>query len=259
MKMKLMGILTVLMLAVVGCGGDAAGGAELADNNAPKFVVGTNATFPPFEYYDGTEIVGFDMELAGLIATELGRDLEIMDMEFNTLISAVNTGMVDAVFAGVTVTETRLVDADFSDGYFLTKQMIIVGADETEITGTDDLEGKTVGVQIGTTSAEFLQMHMEWEEIDIDIVMFNKSALAITDLLNGKIDAVIVDEEPAKNFVAGQSQLKLLDTPFVEEEYAVMLKKGDTQLQQDINTALVTLKSNGKYDELYNKYFDDAE
>lgn len=240
------GILSVGMLT--GCSG-----GTKEEKNIIK--MGTNAAFPPFEYYDQNKITGFDVELAGLIAEKLGMELKIEDMEFSTLLGAVNQNMIDFIAAGMTVDEERSAQVDFTQGYFNSKQMIIVKADNEEITGPDDLSGKKVGVQLGTTSDKFLTTNVP----DAKNIQFDKAALAVADLKNGTVDAVIVDAEPAKELTKGQEDLKVLEAPFVEEEYAIAVKKGNTELLDKINKALDEIKASGDYDKLYSKYFAEVE
>ncbi|OOB79946.1 MAG: hypothetical protein BEN18_02135 [Epulopiscium sp. Nuni2H_MBin001] len=239
-------------LAMVGCGA-----SDVADEATMQevLIMGTNAAFPPFEYYEGSEIVGFDVDLAQLIADELGMELRVEDMEFKTLIGAVSNGMVDMVVAGMTVLDDRLAFVNFSDGYFESKQMVIVRADAVDIESVDDLEGKRIGVQINTTGDQFARAYLD----DVDIIQFNKAALAVADLKNGTVEAVIVDEQPAINFVAGQDDLRLLETPFVEEEYAIAINKENIELLEAVNGALASIKANGQYDEIYSKYFAETD
>lgn len=244
----LAGVLSVGML--VGCSSSTA-----KDSDKKTIKMGTNAAFPPFEYYDQNKITGFDVELAGMIAEKLGVELIVEDMEFNTLLGAVNQNMVDFIAAGMTVDEERAKQVDFTQGYFNSKQMIIVKADNTQINGADDLSGKKVGVQLGTTSDKFLTMNVP----DAKNIQFDKAALAVADLKNGTVDAVIVDAEPAKELTKGQDDLKVLDVPFVEEEYAIAVKKGNTELLEQINKAIDEIKANGDYDKLYGKYFAEVE
>lgn len=241
--MLLAGALTAGMLT--GCGAK--------DDKVLK--MGTNAAFPPFEFYEENKIVGFDVELAGLIADKLGMELQVEDMEFNTLLGAVNNNIIDLVAAGMTVDEDRAKQVEFTQGYFNSKQMIIVQATNNEITTSDDLANKKIGVQLGTTSDKFAQLYIENPEV----IQFDKAALAVADLKNGTVDAVIVDAEPAKQLTAGQSDLKVLESPFVEEEYAIAVKKGNTELLDQINKAIDELKSSGEYDALYSKYFAEVE
>lgn len=256
---KVLSVLTtgaLLMGMMVGCGNNqstAANGEEGAQTK-DYIVMGTNAEFEPFEYREGTEIVGLDVEIAEAVAEKLGKELKIEDMEFATLLAQLDAGSVDFVAAGLTVDEERKKQVDFSDTYFNTKQAIIVKEENTDILTADDLVGKSVGVQLGTTGDKYVS-----DTKGVNCVPFDKGTLAVMDLANGKIDAVVIDEEPAKRMVKAQTGLKILDVPFVEEEYAIAVKKGDAELQQAINETLAEIKSNGKYDEIYAKYFNTAE
>ncbi|ONI40429.1 hypothetical protein AN639_04335 [Candidatus Epulonipiscium fishelsonii] len=256
----------VLLGSLAGCGSSNTATAEstilteasskttTTESTGGVLVMGTNATFPPFEYVDQNEIVGFDVEMAELIANELGMELKVQDMEFEAIFGALPNDMIDIGMAGITVNEERLTQVDFSDGYFDTKQMVIVKKD-SGIVSSDDLVGKKVGAQLGTTSATFAKLYIE----DVKVIEFNKSALAVADLMNGTVDAVIVDAAPAQSLIKGQDSLMILETPFAEEEYAIAIKKGNSELTGKINEALATIKENGQYDELYSKYFSETD
>lgn len=218
-------------------------------------VMGTNAEFEPFEYRDGLEIVGFDIEVAQKVAEKLGKELKIEDMSFDSLIMALNTDKIDFIAAGMTATNERKTQVDFSDSYFNSKQMIIVKAEENNITTSEDLVGKKVGVQLGTTSDLFVS---DTEGI-AEVVQFQTGTQAVMDLKNGKIDAVVIDAEPAKKMTEGQSDLKLLDAPFLEEEYAIAVKKGNEDILKAINETLVDIKADGTYDKIYEKYFGTSK
>ena len=237
---------TLVMGMMVGCGPEIA-----AKESEQKYiVVGTNAEFEPFEYREGTEIVGLDIDISKAVAENLGKELKIEDMEFETLTAQVSAGNIDFVAAGLTIDETKSKQVDFSEPYFTTKQVIIVREDSVDVATAEDLKGKTVGVQLGTTGHQSVSADEE-----INCIPFNKGALAVMDLANGKIDAVVIDEEPAKRMVAAQSGLKIVEAPFVEEEYAIAVQKGNEALLKTINETLSELKQSGKYDELYTKYF----
>lgn len=244
LKVLLAGVLALGMVA--GCGNKTSGEKDF-------LVMGTNAEFEPFEYREGDKIVGFDVELAKLFAEKMGKELRIEDMEFSTLTLAVESEKIDFVIAGMSVNKDRKTQVDFSDPYFTSKQMIILTSDNTEITSNDDLQGKKIGVQLGTTG-DLYASDIE----NAEVIAYDKGSMAILDLKNKKIDAVIIDAEPAKRFIAGQDDLKILDTPFVEEEYAIAVKKGNTELLEQINAFLKEIKENGKYDEIYNKYFAET-
>lgn len=218
-------------------------------------IMGTNAEFEPFEYREGLEIVGFDVEVAQKVAEKLGKELVIEDMSFDSLIMALNADKVDFVIAGMTATDERKTQVDFSDSYFNSKQMIIVKAEDDSLTSADDLAGKKVGVQLGTTGDLFVS----GTDGIAEVCQFQTGTQAVLDLKNGKVDAVVIDAEPAKKMIEGQSDLKLLDVPFIEEEYAVAVKKGDEDILKAVNQTLAEIKADGTYDEIYTKYFGTAE
>ena len=215
----------------------------------------TNAEFPPYEFYEGEEIVGIDADIAAAIAEELGMELKIEDMAFDSIIGAVTSGKADIGAAGMTVTPEREESVAFTDTYAHATQVIIVKEDSA-IAGPDDLAGKTVGVQLGTTGDIYA------EDIeDVTIERYNKGFEAVQALTQGKIDAVVIDGQPAKEFVADAEGLKILDEAFTEEDYAIAVAKDNTELVEKINDALTKLKESGKLDEIVAKYIsaDDAE
>ena len=221
-------------------------------------IMATNAEFPPYEYHDssqtgpdGSDIVGIDAEIAGAIAEKLGKDLVIEDIAFDSLIPELQSGKADFVAAGMTVTEDRLVNVDFSDTYATAVQSIIVTSD-SEIAGPDDLAGKKIGVQQGTTGDLYATDDFGDENID----RYPKGVDAVQALVQGKVDAVIIDNEPAKVFVGDNEGLKLLDTAYAEEEYAIAVKKGNTELLEQINTVIQELKDSGEMDSIIGKYIN---
>lgn len=238
----------------------AACGAKKEDSSSEEgktdtLVMATNAEFPPYEFYEGKEVVGIDADIMAAVAEELGMKLEIEDMAFDSIITAVSSGKADVGAAGMTVTEDRLENVDFTDTYATATQVIIVKEDST-ISGPDDLTGKKIGVQLGTTGDIYA------EDIeDAAIERYNKGFEAVQALKQDKIDAVIIDGEPAKEFVKEAEGLKILDEAFTEEEYAIAVKKGNDELKDKINEALKTLKDSGKLDEIVAKYIsaDAAE
>lgn len=231
--------------------------AEAEENTeGGTLIMATNAEFPPYEYHDssqtgpdGTDIVGIDAEIAGAIAEKLGKELVIEDIAFDSLIPELQSGKADLVAAGMTVTEDRLVNVDFSDTYATAVQSIIVTSD-SEIAGPDDLAGKKIGVQQGTTGDLYATDDFGDENID----RYPKGVDAVQALIQGKVDAVIIDNEPAKVFVGDNDNLKLLDTAYAEEEYAIAVKKGNTELLDQINSVIQELKDSGEMDEIIGKY-----
>lgn len=229
-------------------GESAAADGELKLVEEGKLIVSTNAEFPPYEYYDANEIVGIDIEIAQAIADKLGLELEVKDGAFDAIIAEVVSGKADIGIAGMTVTDERKQNVDFSDSYATGTQVIIVKED-SEIKSAADLEGKSIGVQLGTTGDI-----MATDIKDSNVEQYNKGMDAVQALSQGKIDAVIIDSEPAKFYEKEVSGLKILDEAFAVEDYAIALKKGNTALQSKINEALKELKAEGKIDEIIGKY-----
>lgn len=230
-------------------------GSAADEGEAKKtLVMATNATFPPYEYYDGESIVGIDAEIAQAIADKLGMELKIEDMEFNSIINAVQNGSVDFGMAGMTVTEDRLKSVDFSDSYATGVQVVIVKED-SEIASVDDLTGKKIGVQLSTTGDIYASDTPDnggfGEE---NVEKYSKGADAVIALTQGKVDAVIIDNEPAKEFVKANEGLKILETEFVSEDYAIAFAKNNTELKDKVNTALNELIKDGTVQKIIDKY-----
>ena len=242
-------------------GGDsAAEETEAAEDETEAsggtLVMATNAEFPPYEYHDssqvgpdGSDIVGIDAEIAGAIADQMGMDLVIEDIAFDSLIPELQSGKADFVAAGMTVTEDRLVNVDFSDTYATAVQSVIV-TNDSAIASVDDLAGKKIGVQQGTTGDLYATDDFGDENVD----RYPKGVDAVQALVQGKVDAVIIDNEPAKVFVGDNEGLKLLDTAYAEEEYAIAVKKGNTELLDQINAAIAELKDSGELESIVAKY-----
>ena len=224
--------------------------AEAPAENGGVLVMATNAEFPPYEYHDGGEIVGIDVEIAGAIAEKLGMTLEIEDIAFDSIIPEVVSGKADMGVAGMTVSEDRLKNVDFSDTYTTASQVIIVKND-SEIAGPDDLAGKYIGVQLGTTGDIYAS---DYEAEGSTIERYNKGFEAIQALLQDKIDAVVIDLEPAKVFVAENEGIQILDEALTVEEYAIAIKKGNTELLEKINGALGELRDSGELQAIIDKY-----
>ncbi len=225
-----------------------------------KIVMSTNAEFPPFESKDNNKIVGIDVDIANVIAQKLGAQLSINDVDFDSLIMELKSGKCDFVAAGMTVTDDRKENVDFSDPYFDATQSIIVPKGSA-IKVRADLNGKTVGVQQGTTGDTFCTNEDGSGDIKVKSVQrFNKGADAVTDLLNGRLDAVVIDDFPAQKFVSMHSdKLQKLSDALTVEHYAIAVKKGNTQLLNDVNLVLKELKSSGKLDEIINTYKSSLE
>lgn len=216
--------------------------------NEGKLIVATNAEFPPYEYHEGDKIVGIDMEIAEAIAKKMGLELEIEDIAFDSVILEVTSGKADMGMAGISATEERKQSVDFSDTYTTSKQLIIVKED-SEIAKSEDLEGKTIGVQTGTTG-DLLVSDIN----DATVERYSKGMDAVQALGQSKIDAVVIDSEVAKRFVAETTGLKVLDDAYADEEYAIAVKKGNKELLDSVNKALSELKADGTVDEIIAKY-----
>ena len=260
---KLLAILMALTLVLtmgalfMGCdtnGGDA-GTEAPTEGGAEKTVLkmGTNAYFQPYEYYEGEKIVGIDAEIAEAIAKKLGMELEIVDMEFDSILTAVNEGSVDFGMAGMTVTEDRLLEVDFSISYANGIQAIIVKND-SPITCADDLyaEGASykVGVQLGTTG----DIYATDDFGDSRVTTYSNGNEAVLALIGGSVDCVIIDNEPAKALVAANAGLKILDTEYANEDYAICVKKGNKALLDKIDAAIMELTMDGTIDGIVAKY-----
>ena len=240
---------TIASLALVLCMMFAFAACAPQDNT---LTMGTNAQFPPYEYYEGEDIVGIDADVAGLIADKLGMKLEIEDMEFDSIIPAVQSGKIDIGMAGMTVTEEREEKVSFTQSYATGKQVIIV-ADGSDIASAEDLEGKTIGVQLSTTG----DLYITWDLVDKDLAKIEryiKGADAVQALVQGKIDAVVIDNEPAKVFVEQNEGLKILETEYITEKYAICVSKNNADLLKKIDTALGELIESGEVQKVLDKY-----
>ena len=255
---KILAIVMVIALSATllfACGKENtsdAGETTVADGAAPaadKLIMGTNAAFPPYEYYEGAKIIGIDAEVAALIAEKLGMELEIKDMDFGGIISAVENGVVDMGMAGMTVNEERLLQVDFSTSYAKGVQVVIV-KEGSDIATLDDLAGKMIGVQEATTG----DIYSTDDFGEDNVKRYLNGAAAVAALQSGIVDAVIIDNEPAKAFVEVNEGLTILETAYAEEDYAIAVAKGNTELLDKINTALEELAADGSIDAIVNKY-----
>ena len=249
MKKRILSIALVAVLAATlacACGKKESTGMTVNDG---VLTMATNAYFPPYEYYEGEEIVGIDAEIAKAVADKLGLELKIEDMEFDSIITAVQTGKADMGLAGMTVTDERKQSVNFSDTYATGIQVVIV-TEDSDITSVDDLEGKKIGVQLSTTGDIYASDDYGEEFVE----QYNKGADAVMALTQGKVDAVIIDNEPAKSFVAANEGLKILDTEYVTEDYAACINKENTELLDAVNGALAELKEDGTLQGILDKY-----
>ena len=230
-----------------------AGTTAEANGEKPVLKMGTNAYFQPYEFYQGEEIVGIDAEIAAAIAEKLGMTLEIVDMEFDSILTAVNQDSVDFGMAGMTITEDRLLEVDFSISYANGVQSIIV-PEGSPITCADDLyaEGASykVGVQLGTTGDIYATDDFGKE----NVTTYSNGNEAVMALAGGSVDCVIIDNEPAKALVSANSGLKILETAYANEDYAICVKKGNSELLDKINVAIMELTEDGTIAAIVAKY-----
>ena len=242
MKKKILALIMVLAFAfaMTGCGGSGSGGT---------LVMATNATFPPYEYVDGEDYAGIDVEVAQAIADELGMELEIQDIDFNSIIPAIESGKADVGIAGMTKTPEREKNVNFSESYATGIQSIIVKED-SDIASPDDLEGVKIGVQESTTG----HIYCEDDYGADNVIAYTSGANAIEALKTGKVDAVVIDNQPAKEFVKANEGLKVLDTDYVEEEYAIAIAKDNEELLEKVNGVIKQMKEDGSLQAILDKY-----
>lgn len=247
-----------VVFAFASCGKntDNKNNAATKTDSKNTLVMATNAEFPPYEYYDDNgKIVGIDAEVADAIAKEIGMDLKIEDMAFDSVIASVQSGKADMGMAGLTVTEDRLVNVDFSDPYATGIQVVIV-KDGSPITKADDLFGDgnyKIGVQSNTTGDIYSTSDIEDKGLGT-VERYNKGADAVEALKAGKIDCVVIDNEPAKAFVEANEGLKILDTEYAVEDYAICFAKNNKELGDKVNKALKKLIDDGTVQKIVDKY-----
>ena len=227
-------------------------GAAFTTVTPGKLTMATNAQFPPYEYYEGDKIVGIDAEIAEAIANKLGLELVIDDMEFNSIITAVSTGAADMGLAGMTVTDERKLEVNFSTSYAKGVQSIIV-KEGSAITSYDDLAADgaayKIGVQLGTTGDIYAS-----DEFGTRVTQYNNGSEAVLALLAGDIDCIIIDNEPAKAFVAANEGLAVLDSSYADEDYAACFSKNNEALLNAVNQAIEELILDGTIDAIIEKY-----
>ena len=216
-------------------------------------VMGTNAEFPPFETRggaDGTEVVGFDVEVARAIAAKVGLPLRIEDMKFDSLLPALNAGKVDLVLAGMTITEERARNVDFSEPYYKATQVVLVRGDSAVPESKEALKGQVIAVQLGTTG-DGMAAEITGQE---NVRQFTSAMDAVVELMNRKVEAVIIDEQPALQFVKKNPGLVLVRLAFDDEFYGVAVKKGNAELRAKVNEALAEIAADGRYEQFVNQW-----
>ena len=239
--------------------GDAAGdsgSASFTTVEEGKLHMSTNAAFPPYEMTtDAGGFEGIDVEVADAIARKLGLELVVDDMGFDAALTAVQTGQSDIAMAGITVTDDRLEVMDFSDSYATGIQVVIVKEDSPIQTVDDLANAEMIGCQKATTGYIYCSDTPENGGYGEDhVTAFDTGALAVMALVNGQVDAVVIDNEPAKAFVAENPSLEILDTEFAVEDYAIGFAKGNTALLEAVNAAMAELKADGTFQDIVDKY-----
>lgn len=231
--MKKVIILIMLLIILGGC-----------KKNTNELIMVTEAGFAPYEYYDGGEIVGVDVDIAKEIAKYLGKTLVVKDIAFDSIINEVKTGKADFGAAGISYSDDRAKNVDFSINYSVSKQVVIV-SNNSNINNVNNISNKKIAVQLGSIADTFVTENFK----NASIVRQKKYLAAIEDLKVGKVDCVVMDELPAKEIVASNSGIKILDGSLTNDSYGMVVKKGNKELLDAINTVLEKLKNEGKIDE----------
>lgn len=237
---KIIAVLSLSLIALTGCG-----------KQDDVLVVGTNATFPPFEYIGGAsgdEIMGFDIDIARQIAADAGKTLKVENMNFDSLVVALNAGKIDLIAAGMTITPERARSVDFSDPYYEATQVVITRKDDSSIKTPDDIKGKKIAVQLGTTGDVMAKDFTE------QVVAFNTGFEALMELKNGKVDLVLFDSAPAAKHLEKNPELKLQKMDFTPEYYGLGMAKGNAELAALVNKTLADMQQNGQFDALLSKH-----
>ena len=246
---KVAGILLAgtMMISMAACGGKEEGA------KSEKLIVGTEAGFAPYEYMKGNEVVGIDMDIAKAIADEMGKELEIKNMDFDGALAAVQSGKVDFVAAGVSISPEREEAMDFSNEYVNSTEVIVVNKENPAVTPAgeelagSDLDGKVVAVQQGNIADIWVSNKDNCNPKEVK--RYTKFAQAAEDLKNGKIDCIVMDQYPAEELVAANGTLTTLDGTLFEDKYAIAVKKGNKELLDDINKVIDKLVEEGKIEE----------
>ena len=248
MKKRILSVALILVmgiLALTGCG----------SKSSNKIVFGTNAEFPPFEYISTNGVIdgydGIDMAIASKIGEISGKDIEIANMEFDSLLVAIQNGQIDAAIAGMTATEERAKTVDFSTPYYTATQVMVV-KEGSDIKTAADMEGKAIAVVQGYTGETVVK------DLGYQYEAFKKGTECILELVNGKCDVVVIDSATAKDFVGDNEGLVIVEDPsaFESEEYAIAVKKGNTELLKTINEAIDKMLADGTISEFAAKYAD---
>lgn len=237
--MKKIFICCLLLFLVSGC--------SIKDDN--ELVLATEAGFAPYEFYQDGEIVGVDIEIAREIAKELGKELMVKDVSFDFLINEVKSGKADFAAAGISITDERKKQVDFTDEYTVSNQVVVVKKD-SPITSFVEISNKKIAVQLGTVA----DLYVSDNYPDATLVQHKKYLSAVEDVKAGKADCLIMDELPAKEIVEANTELKIMDGVLFQDRYGMIVKKGNDKLRKQINKVLKRLVDDGTIDKLVLKY-----
>lgn len=243
------GIVLVALVAIVNKNGKSEISEELEKE---KLIMVTEAGFAPYEFYDGEEIVGVDVEIAKKITEKTGKELEIKDTDFDSLINEVKTGKADFAAAGLSITPERLEEVDFSIEYAVSKQVIVV-KNESKAETIEDFNGKKVAVQLGTIA----DLVLSDENPEVELVQHKKYLLAVEDLKADKVEAIVLDSLPAQEIVTKNPEFKILEKELLVDKYGIAVQKGNKELLEDINTVLKELMDNNKIEDYTIKFLGE--
>ena len=239
--MKKVLLLVFMLIFLVGCG-----------KNANELIMVAEAGFAPYEYYDNGEIVGVDVDIANEIAKEMGKKLVVKDVAFDSIINEVKTGKADFGAAGISYSDERAEEVDFSVNYSVSKQVVIV-KENSAITSTKDIDNKKIAVQLGSIADTYVTDNYK----NAEIVRQKKYLAAIEDLKVGKVDLVVMDELPAKEIIEKNSGIKILDGELTSDSYGMIVKKGNTELLETVNKVLNRLSNDGSIDNFIIKHTEE--
>ena len=237
--MKRLGLIIFIMILMCGC----------TKKNENQLVMVTEAGFAPYEYYENGEVVGVDVDIAREIAKYLGKTLVVKDIAFDSIINEVKTGKADFGAAGISYSDDRAKNVDFSINYAISKQVVIVN-NNSSITNVNGISNKKIAVQLGSIADTFVTEKYK----NANVVRQKKYLAAIEDLKTGKVDCVVMDELPAKEIVSKNEGIKILDGSLTNDSYGMVVKKGNKELLDAINIVLQKLKDEGKIDEFIIKH-----
>lgn len=236
---------------VAGCGSDKSATDSGAAKEEKVLIVGTEPTFPPFEFTENDKDVGFDIDLVQAIGDKIGYKIEVKNLGFDALIPALKSGQIDLIAAGMDSTPERQKQVDFTDVYFRGGYTIVVRKDNTDISGYDGIAGKTVGAQVGSKAADFAREH------GATVKEFDTNSQGWMELEAGTCDAVSIDSAVAMYYLkqGGDQKLKLVGDPITSRGVAMAISKDKPELRDKVNNALKELKADGTYAKLYKKWF----